>query len=96
MEIAFDPVKDAINRDKHGVSLAFGERDLGQAPLQVVEGEKRVPEGDADVALRRGVGQVALQAAGDEGGCHFRGVDADAAQPVRPAGRLGRQLPAAC
>jgi uncharacterized DUF497 family protein len=26
MEITFDPVKDAINRDKHGVSLAFGER----------------------------------------------------------------------
>ncbi len=24
MEIAFDPAKDEANRDKHGVSLAFG------------------------------------------------------------------------
>jgi uncharacterized DUF497 family protein len=26
MDIAFDPAKDVINRAKHGVSLAFGER----------------------------------------------------------------------
>ena len=26
VDIEFDPDKDAINRDKHGVSLAFGER----------------------------------------------------------------------
>lgn len=26
MKITFDPVKDAINIDKHGVSLAFGEQ----------------------------------------------------------------------
>ena len=31
MEIDFDPAKDAINRDKHGVSLAFGERVLADA-----------------------------------------------------------------
>ena len=26
MDIEFDPAKDAINREKHGVPLAFGER----------------------------------------------------------------------
>jgi len=26
MDVEFDSVKDAINRDKHGVSLAFGAR----------------------------------------------------------------------
>lgn len=47
MDIAFDPAKDAINREKHGVSLAFGERvwsDVGVivAPtIRVEDGEQR-------------------------------------------------------
>ena len=34
MEIEFDPAKDQINRQKHGVSLAVAaEMDLGQATV---------------------------------------------------------------
>lgn len=46
MEIAFDPVKDAINRDKHGVSLAFGERimtDPGHIVVPTVRLEDEEP-----------------------------------------------------
>ena len=35
MDIAFDPAKDAINRDKHDVSLAFGERVLAD-PMALI------------------------------------------------------------
>lgn len=47
MEIAFDPVKDAANRAKHGVSLAFGVRVFADAAHVVlpsfrpVDGEDR-------------------------------------------------------
>jgi uncharacterized DUF497 family protein len=35
MDVEFDSVKDAINRDKHGVSLAFGAQVL-DAPDHIV------------------------------------------------------------
>ena len=47
MLIEFDPAKDAINREKHGVGLAFGERvwaDLNALvipSLRDVDGEER-------------------------------------------------------
>ena len=30
MDVEFDPIKDGINRDKHGVSLALGAQLLGR------------------------------------------------------------------
>ena len=44
------------------------EGDLAEPALDVVEREQRVAEADADVALGGRVGEVALQAAGDERG----------------------------
>lgn len=47
MEIAFDPLKDATNRDKHGVSLGFGARIWEDDAILVVptvrieDGERR-------------------------------------------------------
>ena len=44
------------------------DRDLAETFQDVVEREQRVPEGDADVALCRRVGEVALQSRGHERG----------------------------
>lgn len=47
MDIEFDAAKDAINRDKHGVSLAFGARIRDDdamvvvATIRVEDGERR-------------------------------------------------------
>ena len=47
MDIEFDPAKDAGNRSKHGVSLAFGSRvfeDVAMimiATIRVEDGERR-------------------------------------------------------
>jgi uncharacterized DUF497 family protein len=46
MEITFDPVKDAINRDKHGVSLAFGERIFADASA-IILGSARPEDGES-------------------------------------------------
>lgn len=45
MEIAFDTAKDAANRDKHGVSLAFGARIFGD-PAHVMIGSAREIDGE--------------------------------------------------
>lgn len=43
----FDPVKDAVNREKHGLSLAFGARVFGDPDhliipsIRDVDGEER-------------------------------------------------------
>lgn len=43
--IEFDPEKDAANREKHGVSLAFGERVLGDPErLDVLDVRFEYPE----------------------------------------------------
>lgn len=45
--VPFDPAKDAINRDKHGVSLAFGdllfedENHLIIPSIREIDGEER-------------------------------------------------------
>lgn len=47
MEIAFDPAKDTANREKHGVSLAFGIEVFADpdhivlASLRPIDGEER-------------------------------------------------------
>ena len=46
-EDRFDPVKDATNRDKHGLPLAFGDRILGDdnhliiPSIREIDGEER-------------------------------------------------------
>ena len=45
MEIEFDPDEDAFNRDKHGVSLAFGIRPFDD-PSHVVIGSFRPIDGE--------------------------------------------------
>ena len=68
MKIEFDPAKDAINRDKHGVSLAFGARVFDDveavilSSLRPIDGEERFKAvGDVEgatwtaVYVRRGV-----------------------------------------
>ena len=52
-----------VGASEHVVPTAISP----EAAAQVVEREQRVAERDADVALGRGVGEVALQTAGDEG-----------------------------
>src|SRR3546814_12282023 len=58
MDIEFDPAKDAMNRDKHGVSLAFGVDVLGDddhvilPSIRPVDGEDRFKViGDVDGRL---------------------------------------------
>jgi uncharacterized DUF497 family protein len=47
MQIDFDPAKDAANRDKHGVSLAFGAKVLEDVDyialpsIRPIDGEER-------------------------------------------------------
>lgn len=47
MAIEFDPAKDIVNREKHGVSLAFGETVLGDSQVEILptvrqaDGEER-------------------------------------------------------
>lgn len=47
MNIEFDPTKDAINRERHGLSLAFGEQvfddpqHLVLASIRPIDGEDR-------------------------------------------------------
>lgn len=47
METRFDPAKDAINRQRHGLSLAFGEEIAGDPAhlvipsIRPVDGEER-------------------------------------------------------
>lgn len=55
MRIEFDPAKDAINRDKHGVSLAFGERVFDD-PAHVVVETTRMEDGERRF---RAIGMVA-------------------------------------
>lgn len=45
MDIEFDPAKDAINRDKHGVSLAFGERVFADPAVMLI-GSHRSEDGE--------------------------------------------------
>ena len=45
MKIEFDPAKDASNRDKHGVSLAFGAM-IWDDPASVVVPTTRVEDGE--------------------------------------------------
>lgn len=45
MEIEFDPAKDAINREKHGVSLVFGEQVFAD-PKRVVLSSIRPIDGE--------------------------------------------------
>lgn len=45
MEIEFDPAKDAINRAKHGVSLAFGRNVFNDAGAIAIE-TTRVEDGE--------------------------------------------------
>ena len=42
MDVEFDGAKDAINRDKHGVSLAFGERVFGDADRIVIASHRPI------------------------------------------------------
>lgn len=47
MDVEFDRAKDAINREKHGVSLAFGERVFADpehvvlSSIRPIDGEDR-------------------------------------------------------
>lgn len=43
---SFDPAKDAINRAKHGLSLAFGDKIFGDG-LHIVEPSFRAVDGEA-------------------------------------------------
>lgn len=45
MEIEFDPAKDAINRAKHGVSLAYGSRIFDDTGMIAVE-TTRIEDGE--------------------------------------------------
>jgi uncharacterized DUF497 family protein len=45
MDIEFDTAKDALNRDKHGVSLAFGVR-VFEDPMHLVLGSIRPVDGE--------------------------------------------------
>ena len=48
--IEFDPAKDAINREKHGVSLAFGAR-LFHDPRHFVLLTERIEDGEQRIKL---------------------------------------------
>jgi len=58
MEIEFDPVKDGINRDKHGVSLAFAA-DVLSDPGRIDIADTRIdyPE-DRTVTYGKVMGRV--------------------------------------
>ena len=45
MNIEFDPTKDTANREKHGVSLAFGERVVADVDAVMV-GSQRERDGE--------------------------------------------------
>lgn len=45
MEIEFDPAKDAINRAKHGVSLAYGAKAFDDAGMITAE-TTRIEDGE--------------------------------------------------
>lgn len=46
MDIEFDPAKDAANRDKHGVSLAFGAKVFDDAAHLILSSARPVDEED--------------------------------------------------
>lgn len=46
MEIAFDPAKDAANRAKHGLPLAFGARVFADAGLTIIPTVREEDEED--------------------------------------------------
>lgn len=54
----FDPAKDAINRAKHGLSLAFGDRIFADGDhlilpsIRVIDGEERFKVVGAGCCLR--------------------------------------------
>ena len=54
MEIEYDPVKDAVNLKKHGLSLAFGSRIFDDPRAIVI---KSVREGDGE-ERRKAIGRV--------------------------------------
>ena len=55
MDIEFDPAKDAINAEKHGVSLLFGTNVFSDADMLVIP-TSRVEDGERRF---RAIGKVA-------------------------------------
>ncbi len=58
MEIEFDPAKDAVNRDKHGVSLAFGARVFDDTECLTLPSIRAIDSEDRSKAIGQVEGRL--------------------------------------